>query len=649
MSLGAALGPFASTHHKPTFSARGRARHAFEGHVNAASNKVVSALSFLSATDSSACTAFSRTHADIRAFIYGRSAAFCKIRRQHIAGLRGQQQVVAPSTAPLNYADAPPCALPIQADLIDLPSSQPVTQLTDLLPADVAAQLTPASVILPAPVPCATGPAVALGERHEYVALCRRLLAADLAVSIAASDVQQRVGLFCVRKGADRLRLIADARRTNAAHARPPRTQLPNPGNLPSLEAESFVAGCQDLSSFYYMLRLPAWLAPWFTLPRLSAEEALSLGISADAQLAMAVVPMGWSWAVYLAEAAHMHLLAAVRPASELLLSADPHVLSTPESLVYIDDHPVLAAPTHAAAAQALQAQASDCYVRAGLVENAAKRCEVTDGPVKILGLLFHGAEGHIAPPPDDLFELCDRTERLAAADHVHVAELRSVTGQWLWYALLNRPFLSVFSAVFAFIIKHGDATDTVPTWDRLRAELRAAVGLAPLLVVDTRQRWCDYIVATDASDTGFGVAMAPAAPEVCRQLAATLSHPASDPSARGADPSGLIASLPWRDTVSRPWAAAHPSHIMSGELFALTIGLRHCVAARQACNKRILLLTDNTAVLGAVKKGRSSGHALRSPMRVLAAWILATGVRLEVRYVASACNPADAASRAFA
>jgi hypothetical protein len=176
------------------------------------------------------------------------------------------------------------------------------------------------------------------------------------------------------------------------------------------------------------------------------------------------------------------------------------------------------------------------------------------------------------------------------------------------------------------------------------------AVDLGPLLVVSTRLPWCDTVVASDASDSGFGVCVAEAIPEMCRHLVANLPHPAQQPRA-GALPAPAVdtaAALPWRPVVARAWRHRHVSHITSGEMFALTIGFRHCVAARRACESRVLLLTDNTAVLGAAQKGRSSSAALHGPMRVLAAWLLATGCRLEVRYIPSERNPADAPSRLY-
>ena len=62
--------------------------------------------------------------------------------------------------------------------------------------------------------------------------------------------------------------------------------------------------------------------------------------------------------------------------------------------------------------------------------------------------------------------------------------------------------------------------------------------------------------------------------------------------------------------------------------------------------SKRITVLVDAKAVLGAAAKGRSSARALQSGIRKLAALQLGGDVLLRLVYVPSEDNPADAPSR---
>jgi hypothetical protein len=649
MSIAPAIAPFVEpSHWRPVSSSRGRARRAFARRVIYTCNQMARSLQVLSATDSSACQSFTPAHADIRASLFRRAVIFCQSRRRLTAAQCGQQPgaSTASEATPLSYMATVSSALPIVADLVDLPATRPTARLADLLPPAAAQLLTPSAIILPEADHVRPRPTSALGERCQYIALLRRLIDSGMAATVPADSVRQRVSLFCVAKK-NRLRLICNARPTNAVHRIPPHTQLPNPGWLGRLEASEFVAGVQDLSAYYSTLLLPDWLVPWFGLPQLSADEARALGVPPAHQLALAVVPMGWSWAVYFAQAAHQHILAAADIKASLMLSPVPHILDDPEVMVYIDDATTVAAAPYLVQARAVQARLTEIYAARGLTENPSKQKQAAPDPVVILGLLFDGKCGRITPSPADLQDLIEGTKRVLAAVQVTTTDLRSIVGRWLWFGLLNRPFISIFSATFALIKACAEFAGPIVLWEKVQIELGMAIDLAPLLIISTRLPWCDSVIASDASNTGFGVCLAEASPDMCRELVATLPHPAQQPHTSAPTTAvDTAAALPWRPVVARAWRRRHASHITSGEMFALTIGFRHCVAARRACDSRILLLTDNTAVLGAVQKGRSSAAALRGPSRVLSAWLLATGCRLEVRYIPSQRNPADAPSR---
>ncbi len=100
------------------------------------------------------------------------------------------------------------------------------------------------------------------------------------------------------------------------------------------------------------------------------------------------------------------------------------------------------------------------------------------------------------------------------------------------------------------------------------------------------------------------------------------------------------------RDTDRGPRDTRDPEHINCLELrtagYALNWALRHVCPL----DSRFLLLTDSTAALGALTKGRSSSFALLRCVRRVSATLLATGVRPLYRYVESEANPADRPSR---
>ena len=65
-----------------------------------------------------------------------------------------------------------------------------------------------------------------------------------------------------------------------------------------------------------------------------------------------------------------------------------------------------------------------------------------------------------------------------------------------------------------------------------------------------------------------------------------------------------------------------------------------------QAWDHRVLVMVDSLVTLGCVRKMRSGSQALQRQVLVVAALALATGIRMQLRWMPSAWNPADGPSR---
>ena len=72
--------------------------------------------------------------------------------------------------------------------------------------------------------------------------------------------------------------------------------------------------------------------------------------------------------------------------------------------------------------------------------------------------------------------------------------------------ALLRRDVLSVPFALNKFI--RANYNDSAKLWPSARAEVQAFVGFLPTIVSSWTRDWCSSIVATDASEHGFGVCL---------------------------------------------------------------------------------------------------------------------------------------------
>jgi hypothetical protein len=386
-----------------------------------------------------------------------------------------------------------------------------------------------------------------------------------------------------------------------------------------------------DLDNFYHRLRLPDWLRPWFALPRVRASDVGVADVFGDTFIypCCTTLPMGWSHSVYLAQQAHLHFIATsttLRPTDQIIATND----SAADRLrhqVYIDDL-ILVCPD-----SAVVAAAQDEYIaaagRRGLVVKMSKVVRPTTR-AECLGLEVDGVLHTIGVSPAKLDDLCRHTVALVRRGYATGRELAQLVGSWTWACLARRPVLSVFSAVYRYIECAGYRLFQL--WPSVRRELLVLCGLSPLLHSSLSSPWFPDVVATDASSIALGVV---AARTDCASTAAA---------ADAADPIGALPRALWRTIVSSEWSIAE--HINVLELRAVGTAVRWMASRPVSSGRRVLLLSDSQVVVGAVSKGRSSSRDLLVCLRVLCAWLLATGLQLVVRWVASADNPADEPSR---
>ena len=167
-------------------------------------------------------------------------------------------------------------------------------------------------------------------------------------------------------------------------------------------------------------------------------------------------------------------------------------------------------------------------------------------------------------------------------------------------------------------------------------------------------------MVASDASPSfGFGVSVAPATEETLRAFARTASRKGAfarldrDGTYPNEEPekprSGRAFRLPISEaafTTVVSSRAVHSAHAGALEAGGVRLALRWFLRSVARHGRRMVLLVDAQAVLGAVAKGRSSAPSLKRDIMRIAALQLAGDVLLKLVYVPSEDNPADAPSR---
>jgi hypothetical protein len=315
---------------------------------------------------------------------------------------------------------------------------------------------------------------------------------------------------------------------------------------------------------------------------------------------------------------------------------------------------------------------------------------------VTLLGVTIDGRNKVFGVAPAKLHALCRITRVIADSPpgaRVSGARLSRVVGAWTWAMLVRRPTLSAMTHTYAYVRRNQFRRARL--WASVKRELRVLIGLAPLLFTDLGAPDADPIVATDASDSGFGVVawwpqpgerLAPWGPthaeilnEQHRQSDAGIN--CNDTKAQGpscgsgtaiplhgqrvgdAQAGGSnqqfehgrgtraidIADASWRTIMALPWRSAQQTHINIKEMRAVRSAVQWTYSlGHRSFGSVIGLLTDSMVVVGAIRKGRCSSFRLLTALRHVNALLLAGGARLDVHYVPSALNPADEPSRRF-
>jgi hypothetical protein len=488
------------------------------------------------------------------------------------------------------------------------------------------------------------------------VALVERLLQAEQARLQPLEQFLLEGGTvnpyFAVLKGDNAQRLIIDARPANAGQPAPPNPGLPTPDLWTRLVATgSFYVAKSDLSNFYHAFRVPLWMQRCFGLPPV---QGLDFGLPRGLYVPVCTtLPMGYSHAVYLAQAAHRELILSctLLRAEDEITDDNDFRLDRVRWLVYIDDVVIFAPPEHLAAARA----AFDSYLaaakQAAYAPKQEKIVDFTDRPVSVLGFSVEGATGMVFPDPDKLVELMRRTQELLDRKVASPAEFQSLLGCWNWVFLLRRPFFAVFSAVYsqARILEEGKGSVLwAVLWKEVRKELRMAMSLAPLLRVDMSLPWAADALASDASSFAGGVCAAPIDPALATHL---LKYAGRGPSAYSG---GLTEALAvsetlgewrWRTLFSMQWRRSG-DHINVLEMRALLSAVRRAACSPAGAKKRLLALVDSTVALGVASKGRSSSRRMLRVARALTAALIAHDLTLAALWISTHFNPADAPSR---
>ncbi|CAK0837444.1 unnamed protein product, partial [Prorocentrum cordatum] len=469
-------------------------------------------------------------------------------------------------------------------------------------------------------------------------------------------------------------------KRTNIRFDIPDSIQLATGDSLSRLECASdqtIFSASFDIKDYFHELRIDEELSQYFALPAVRASavgvgsiNGVKVGPSELIYPALQSLPMGFSWAMWAAQLVHEELLRrAGLPPARLLRDGTPppSFEGGPVQLAYVGNFGVFGCDK--AEVEAARRQALEGIRQAGF---HVHEIEQVSASLDIVGVHLDGDKKVVRLSSARAWRLYAGLHALVRRGRCTGREMRAVLGHLCFAFLLRRPCLSCIAASFAFAEAAGGEPKNL--WPSVKRELLIAAAILPLVYADLGAGWLDQVVATDACDTGLGVC---AAEWDSQDIRITGSYDErwrfkKDPLRKHrevalagcdhADPpidrdGNLVAGVSegawlaignfpdvapisvrgskWAVVAKRP-CGSHEGAIHVKEARGAKLGLKHVVRCGRWRHSKVLMLVDNMSLALAMQKGRCRDPALLGQLRQMAALQLATGLRVQCRWIPS-------------
>ena len=484
---------------------------------------------------------------------------------------------------------------------------------------------------------------------------------------------------FAVVKNETQDRLISWPRLQNAAGPLPPNPNLACPDSWARLAVDSddLLAFHLDISDMFHQLPLPPKLEHLFPLTPITVSE-LPTALQAelckffpDLQPSDSVrpfqvtVPMGWNWAVAIANGVSTKILRlafqAFQSSAKLgklhTLHGDYTIISKDDVLLeaYIDDVLGVCAGWPPHEVKRLHNTIVDKFSEFGLPRHPRKSLplnQLATESVEFMGWIWNLPNHRVYPSSRRVCDLQEQVNSIAP-DAITVRDLLAIIGKTIWYSLSSRPLLALLNAVFRHNESPSLSAAALPSADELR-ELTQISTLLPLSCVNLRLPWANIVIATDASLVAGAVVYATIPPLLARDvyIAFIKANPKGnfppDPLSRYGRLyydllEKTVNQLSWTTAYSHIWR--REEHINGLEASILASSVQWAASCNLA-SQNILWLTDSSATLGCLVKGRSSIGRMLARCRKVAAVTIAHDIHPRIVFVPSEINPADDQSR---
>ena len=497
---------------------------------------------------------------------------------------------------------------------------------------------------------------------------------------------------FFVRKKNGRLRLILDCRAVNLRFKRPPPLALGAGTSWAQVSlpvGEKLFVAQSDIKDYFYSLALPAELQRYFCMPAVSLSMLQALGISDDLDMhcdseglvfpMLRVIPMGWSWAMWLSQRVHQHLCLE---ASGLDIS---RVVVEGKAAPDISDGEVILIPyadnLNVAGIDECRVQLIKNQIVAELRRVGFRVHEEMEASclAQSLGFLIDGERGIISPVPDRLRKVRLALNWLSRQPRVRGREVERLLGHCIHFMLLRRELLSIFRSLYDFIYSSYHKRQVL--FAAAAKEARWASHLLGLCSCDLKRPWSQNVTASDASLSGIAVCKTEwpvmDVAQIGRQRESWRYKYKSKPAPRK---SALNSLDPFEDVLTvKPepgqaedpfelneffeevpeelmnpdhWHEVFAVHMQHAEHITLLEGrgivaaLRHKFRSVAEFGMKHLHFNDNMSMVLLCSKGRSGAFPMLRVCRRICSLLLATNCQLLCRWIPSEVNVADKPSR---
>ena len=502
---------------------------------------------------------------------------------------------------------------------------------------------------------------------------------------------------FFVTKKSGKLRLVLDCRGVNQRFREPPSIALAAGSSWSQLEiplGEDLFIAQSDIKDYFYSLRLPHELQPFFCLPAIPVQAIHAWGVenkdwtgaSVEGLVfpAFRVIPMGWSWAMWWAQRVHQvqaligaglsdaRLVRADRPAPDLS-GGEPAVIAYADNLnvTGTDEERVQKAKDGAVARLRT--------LGFGVHEELDACASATS-----LGFSIDGATGVVKPVPDKVGLVIAAFRWLARRPRVNGRAVEKLVGHAIHFMLVRREMLCCMRSLYDFIQRSYRARRRL--WPSAAREAEWIANLLPVCHANLRRVWSEVPTASDASLSGIAVCSRHAGVEQvseigrCKEAWRFKARDFVAPRESAIGGAEDLSLDPFSDTQSvKPhivlpedpfsinpdfnevpddfmtaseWSVAfacemhHAEPITILEARGVVAAVRHKCRAVQNFGKKHLHLNDNLANVLCAEKGRSASYPMLRVCRRLCALVIAANCTFHHRWVPSERNPADHASR---